>query len=274
MTLDNRCRKEILELLLSDQYTNLFLIDILMRRGISTLGKEKWCAVRREGNLVALAVSFGRRGKGGKARLIVPYGNGEACQLLGKHHQDLGGSKMIIGPREASDCILQGMGNPKTRIHYNQRLYACTETRPGESIKIRYATKSDLPQLIDFSAEMIKEDLLEDPRLTRPKEHISSVQHRVENHKTLVADRGDKICFTLNVGTFFRMGCQVGGTYVPKEFRGQGLSVKGMRAACLMLLQRCNVVTLHVNEANEPAIRCYHSTGFQPNAAFRLSALT
>ena len=180
---------------------------------------------------------------------------------------------MLIGPRDSCDGILAGMGNPQPRIHYNQRLYICHRVTKGESLKIRYATLNDFDHLVQCSAEMHLEDLLEDPRITKPKEHKISVRSRIEQHKTLVAVQDKEICFTLNIGTSFRMGCQVGGTFVPKKFRGQGLSIKGMRAACLMLLRRCNVVTLHVNEANEPAIRCYRSTGFEEGPPFRLSAL-
>ena len=272
-TLDNRSRKEMLQLLLFDQYSNLFLIDILMRRGISSWGKEEWYGVKKEGVLIALAVSFGRSAKGERSRLLVPFGDQEACQLLGAHKLGLGGTRMIIGPREPADAILSGMNHPDTRIHFDQRLYICKALPQGASIKIRYATMKDLSTLIDYSAEMIAEDLLEDPRLSRPEEHEASVRHRIENHKTLVAEKNHHICFTLNIGTFFRMGCQVGGTYVPKNFRGQGLSTLGMRAACQMLLKRCDVVTLHVNEANEPATRCYRSSGFHSGPAFRLSHL-
>jgi predicted GNAT family acetyltransferase len=43
-----------------------------------------------------------------------------------------------------------------------------------------------------------------------------------------------------------------------------------MEELCRRLLRRHGVVTLHVNEANLPAVRVYENAGFERQASFRL----
>ena len=76
--------------------------------------------------------------------------------------------------------------------------------------------------------------------------------------------------FQVNVGATHARGCQVGGTWVPRADRGRGLASAGVAATCRWLLARYPRVTLHVNEANGPAVRVYEKAGFRRDAAFRL----
>jgi predicted GNAT family acetyltransferase len=164
------------------------------------------------------------------------------------------------------------MGKPKARINYDQRLYVCEKAPDGKQIRIRFARNEDYSSLVKYSAEMMLEDLLEDPRINDNDRHCIAVQHRINAKKTIVGEKKGRICFMLDVGTYFNLGSQVGGTYVPPDFRGLGIASAGMRAACHLLLQNCKKVTLHVHEANIAAIKLYQKVGFTPSSPYRLIA--
>ena len=268
--LDHRHTSKVFALLLNDIDANLFLIDILMRRGISSWGTEEWRGIINGENLLAIAVSMGRLRPKTQSRLVFSYGDPTACELLGKVEKEKGETRMILGPRAPSDGIWFGMGKPTPRINYDQRLYACDKPAAGKKLELRYAQPADLDKIANHSANMILEDLLEDPREVDPKLHIASVKHRIKHKKTLVGEKNGKICFLLDIGTYFNLGSQVGGTYVPPEFRGEGIASAGMRAACHQLLQNSKKVTLHVHELNIAAIRLYQKVGFYSSSAYRL----
>jgi len=85
-----------------------------------------------------------------------------------------------------------------------------------------------------------------------------------------VTERDSQIVFQINVGTVLPEGAQIGGTWVPPKFRRKGYAIEGVRALCQNLFDDHPVVTLHVNEANVPAVKTYEHVGFERTAAFRL----
>lgn len=113
------------------------------------------------------------------------------------------------------------------------------------------------------------EDLGRSP-LSDPEAHEAAVRERIRNGKTWVIERDGRIVFQINVGTATALGCQVGGTWVPRDLRGAGLATAGMRELCRRLLKRHPYVSLHVNEANTPAVRVYENAGFVRSAPYRL----
>ena len=69
-------------------------------------------------------------------------------------------------------------------------------------------------------------------------------------------------------------GAQLGGTYVWPEDRGRGIATRAVRGLVGTLRSEgLPRVTLHVHEANTPAVRCYVAAGFRPHAPFRLMVL-
>jgi len=258
---------------MTELYANLFLLDILMKRGISNWGSEEWYGSFEGKNLRGMAVAFGRGAKKKPSRLVVPCGLPASCIPLGTIIDERGGTELIIGERTASDALYVNMNKSQVYIHYDQRLYVCTKNDLDHpTMPIRFAKTKDFDCILQYSAQMMEEDLKINPLLLYPDRFRNSVQSKIDRFKSIVAEKDDEICYTIDIGTQFGLGCQLGGTFVPPRFRGQGISKKATAAVCELLLQSCDCVTLHVHEKNIPAIRCYESIGFHADAAFRLIA--
>ncbi len=280
-SLTSRDRSDVEALLHSDVETNLFLLGVLASGGASGLPPGAWWGYgpsrgglpeKRSGGLSAMvfiassALATGRN-------LAVPAGAPDGCEAIGKALGPFGPIRMVVGPREASDALWQGLGDPRARIRYEQRLYVCTAVTAGTELAIRPATLVEADALADMAGQMMLEDLGEDPRVYDPEGHRRLVAERIRAGRTMVGTDGDRIVFKVDVGTRFDRGCQVGGTFVPPDLRGRGLATRGMRAVCRRLLADVPMVTLHVNEANQPAVRCYEAMGFRRSAPFRLMTL-
>ena len=262
-------RGAVLKLLLSDLHSNLFLIDLLFRRGINSSIYEHWLGAFQDQKIIAISVSFGRSATSHVARLIVAVGDSKACERLGTEESERGGTEMIIGDRPTSDA-LYAKWKQDAHIVYDQRLYVCHSVSTQETIPVRFATKKDMDIVFQYSAQMIMEDLKYDPRTLHPQRFRASVQSKIERNKCIVAEHNGEICYIIDIGTQFRLGCQLGGTFVPPKFRGKGISTKATAAVCKLMLSSCDCVTLHVHEQNIPAIRCYERVGFQASTPFRL----
>jgi hypothetical protein len=82
-----------------------------------------------------------------------------------------------------------------------------------------------------------------------------------------------RLVFKIDLGSTCSQGAMVGGTYVVPELRQRGLCGRAMRGVLEDLLQEHPCVTLHLNEANAPAVGCYERAGFQRDVAMRLMVL-
>ena len=250
--------------------TNLFLRDLIARRGIGNWRVEEWFGAWAGDDLVSTALLVGRPALDGPARLGVAYGARGGCRVIGDRARWNGPVNMLIGPREASDGLWEGLQGPTPAVCYDQRLYICRTPPPGPQEPLRLARPDELELLVALSGEMMREDLGTDPREAEPARHRLAVKGRLDDGRTLVADVDGEIGFVLDVGTRRPEGAQVGGTYVVPRMRGRGLASRGMRAALHRLLAEHGTVSLHVNEANVPAIRCYENAGFERDVPFRL----
>lgn len=250
------------ELLDQDRLVNLFLLGFL---AAVPLTESLWYAAF-DGEIalgVALIVPH---------RLLVPFAPDErAAQALGEllraHHAPC----MMVGPRSACDRIWSRWARdvaPRRRL--DQRLYACVESPEGSGDPVRRARSTDVPVLTDFARQMQIEDLGQDPAASDPERHARDVRERVEQGRTWVMEHDGEVSFVVNAGTTTSAGCQLGGTFVPTDLRGRGIATQGMRAVTRRLLVNHPAIILHVNEANEPAVRCYERIGYRRRAPYRI----
>ncbi len=254
------------ELLEEDLVVNLFLMGFLAAH---PMDRAWWVGAIQDEKIIGCLLML-------PGRLVVPYApNPGVATLLGRALKGAWPPSLLVGPRVACDQIWEAWGAPVTPMRwYDQRLYTCRE--PSEEVAapdLRPARDDEWDQVAAHAARMEREDIGLDPRADDPALHTSVVQERIRAGRTWVIDRGGEIVFQINVGTATPWGCQVGGTWVPPEHRGQGLATAGVSALTKHLLKEHQLVTLHVNEANTPAVRCYERNGFQRNAAYRLATL-
>jgi predicted GNAT family acetyltransferase len=77
------------------------------------------------------------------------------------------------------------------------------------------------------------------------------------------------VVFKAEVAAASPHACQVQGVYVAPHRRGEGLGTAGMAAVVKLALEHvAPVVSLYVNEHNEPARRAYAAVGFEQTAEF------
>lgn len=206
-------------------------------------------------------------------RLMVPWSPDlRVAQALGAWLARRHPPTMCVGPRDQVDAIWSAWAGDRPPLrHYNQGLYVVRRPPEGSPHPgLRRARSSEWPLLAERAARMEYEDLGRDPSLDDAAAHARTVQDRIAAGKTLVLEHEGHVVFQVNLGTSVPDGVQVGGTYVPPRFRGRRWCVLGMHATVHHLLRRRPLVTLHVNEANPAAVRCYRSVGFEPYADYRL----
>jgi ribosomal protein S18 acetylase RimI-like enzyme len=263
-------------MLLEEEVVNLFLLDQLDRSGLPGGSPPPWL-VARDGSRGIIALAYVSRGAvGAVANTAVPWGDPVGCARIGRMVKAQGGTRMLVGPRAACDALFAGMGRPHHRRRHDQHLYVVTAPDSGPVLVTTLATEADVRSLVMMQAAMLEEDLgITAAELDMPVLRVR-VRERVAAGTAWIArlrPDGPPV-FTVNVGFSCPAGAQLGGTFVPPALRGQGLATRAMRGVVAQLLaQGAPRVTLHVNEQNVAAVRCYEAIGFRRVAPFRLMVM-
>ena len=272
-------RPALRALLLQDPLPNLFLLSLIERdgrvgenpRGIFYgLWEDQPGRPGHPARELAATVFVSPSG------LVVPWCPWiEHASILGRHISQYHHYQMLIGPRLTTDTLWRASdGTEAVRTCYDQRLYVARCATQGPVLPgLRKATQEDTPDLTRFSSRMMLEDLGFDPAVTNPRGHMATVQRRVREGRTWVAEADGRLVFKIDLGSSCSEGAMVGGTYVIPELRQRGVCGRAMRGVLRDLLQRHPCVTLHLNEANNPAVGCYQRAGFRRDVAMRLMVL-
>lgn len=265
--LDDAWSAALEELLLQEPQVNLFLIGyadaVPLRRAV-------WYGVPDGPRLRAACLLL-------PGALLVPYApfSESDAEAMGSTMRKRHRPTMLVGPRAASDALWDAFA-PDAPVdrRYDQRLYVCDEApETGPVPGFRKATLADLPEVAEHARRMEFEDLGRWPDAADPVRWRSGIRRRIENGNTWIIHREGSLRFQIHVGTITAWGAQVGGTWVPPEDRGQGLATQGMLALGRAMLPGHRQLTLHVNEANEPAVRTYRRAGYREDVPFRLITL-
>jgi uncharacterized protein len=271
--LDPFDRLALQALLEREPEANLFLLATLRDQGLRpSLDSAWWGAFASQ---VLVSVCWLARGRpdpepGRVEGLAVAAGEAAPCEEIGRRIAEESPPRMVIGARGPSDALWRGLGAPPTRAWYDQRLLVMREPSPGRRLPLRRALPSEWPLVSEMSARMMEEDLGEDPRRRDLEAHLRRVRERIGRGAILLGEEDEAVVFKLDLGSRGPTGVQVGGTWVPPEARGRGVATAGMRAAGDLLLPRHGWVSLHLNEANAPAMGAYLRAGFVRGAPFRL----
>ena len=134
-------------------------------------------------------------------------------------------------------------------------------TPPG----FRRGYRHDLPWLEEFACRLHVEDRMGPPLQGAARMGVRQrMTESVDRGMTWVVERGGRPVAKVDLSLHSRRrGAQIAGVYVDAEHRGQGLG-SGMVAALSRDLLEVGlpVVSLHVRDDNDPAIRAYRNAGF------------
>jgi len=250
--------------LLDDVEVNLFLLGF---RRLHELDQARWYGAVEGDRVLGLALLV-------PDRLLVPWcPDPSHAMAIGLHLRTRADPCMLVGPREAGDALWEAWagGHVSPDRFYDQRLYVLRRPPVGDPVPgFRRARMSEWRQIALYSGVMEDEDLGRNPHHDFPALHERVVRERVRNGRTWLIVRNRQILFQINIGTALDIGAQIGGTYVPPLHRGLGYATQGTRALCQHLMNHHPFVSLHVNEANTPAVQVYEKVGFHRSMPFRL----
>ena len=258
-----RDEARIEELLESAPVVNLFLAEHLAK---TNFRGGYWYGVSENARLIGCALVLPNR-------LTVPWcPRADAAKILGDTLAQRHAPTMCVGPREAVDHLFRGWSPQNApRRTLDQRLYTLSPplTYRGAD-RLRKAKVRALDDVIRRDVAMWVEDIGINPLDRDPDDYLQAMEQRLRAGKVLVLEHERQPVFQVTVGVTSPLGAQIGGTYVPPAWRGQGWCCRGIAAVTHLLLKKHPVVSLHVNEANLPARKCYERVGFKPDAAYRV----
>lgn len=266
LRLDDAWAPALEELLLDAPHVNLFLLGYA---DALPLKRALWYGVPDRGlgeRLDAVCLLL-------PGRLLVPYARTlDAAGALGAFLRPRHRPCMLVGPRDTADALWDAFAHDAP-VHrrYDQRLYRLAAPPADPAPRgFRKAVLADLDVVAEQARAMEFEDLGRWPDASDRPGWVRGIKRRIDNGQTWVIEEAGELVFQIHVGTVVRWGAQVGGTYVPPAHRGRGLGLAGMHGLAWRLLPGHRELTLHVNEANAPAVRTYVRAGWQPDLPMRL----
>lgn len=250
-----------------DPVSNLFAIGALEQWGVcGNSGAEWWGHFNELGGLDAVVLGEGHRVGLGYS-LVVPMGEPEGVAGLVSTVRELGGAAWMVGESAATTVLAGALSEIEPALARRQLLMMLESVRPGPSVQVRRAVLGDLPWISEAARIVNEEDLgpgvIEFDGLTFTRKIEASIAAGAE---WLAPGR----TYRAKVGTVCREGAQLGGVWVPPERRGRGIGQYATRALCSHLLEHVPRITLHVDETNTRAVRCYQAVGFQAVRDFQL----
>ena len=258
---------ELERFLRQDVVANLFLIGVMERASDGLSPPAGFLGIERAGELRAVTYVSG----GGLAVCYAP--DPSDAWELGRSFRYRGRARLYVGPREATDAFFQGAGprfEPRLRLDHRLYLLRRGELRVPAEADVRLALPRDLDLTAENAAAMQTEELGIDPRLVDAERFRRRIAGLIAESVVYVLPVGAEFGFQASAATRCGDGTQVESVYTPPALRRRGYATTGLAGMCDDLLRRYPIVTLHVNEANLPAVRLYERLGFRRGAPFRM----
>ena len=259
-------REAVNRLLSEDPVQNLYLLHTLACHGIEN---GRWYGAFLDQRLCGVV----RIHPGVLAVPWIPHDSAAhpLGQALAIHHRPC----MVVGPRAHCDRLWKAWC-PQTPIqcHQDQHLYVVRSVSTGDmEPNLRLARPDEAALVAHHAGAMQEEDIGSVQHRLDPAAHIGQIQARIRAKRYWIKRHDNRITFQACVSLHGHRMCQIGGTYVPPSSRGEGLATRCIRTLCQTLLAELELISLHVNEANTTAIRCYQRAGFVASAPFRLTTV-
>jgi hypothetical protein len=180
----------------------------------------------------------------------------------------------IVGPASQVDPMWEVLerhwGAPRELRRDQPHLEIATAPSVAPDPGVRRTTAEDLDVLYPACVAMYTEEVGVSPEAGGGAAlYRARVSQLISKGWSFARIEGGRVVFKAEVAAASPHAAQVQGVYVDPERRGEGLAAAGMAAVVQMTLADiAPVVSLYVNDHNEPARRAYARVGFEQTALF------
>jgi predicted GNAT family acetyltransferase len=175
--------------------------------------------------------------------------------------------RAIISPAQLVETLwnqIRARLDPPTVIRLSQPIYAIKRRFDYPDLtEARYSTMKDLELLVPACAAMHKEEVGIDPMQRDAAGYRERIRELVEKKRSVIRVVNGRIAAKCEFSAVTHDAVQLMGVWTDPRFRRQGLNRELLREVCGHLFRKGKVVTLFVNDFNQPAIALYESLGFQ-----------
>ena len=259
---------ETLELLARDPVVNVFA-DYrarLTRLDPRWLGGEMW-GYAEDGRLLSVCHAA--------ANLVPVDATPEAVEAFAGRAISQGRRcSTIVGPADAVAGLWSHLAphwSPPRELRWNQpHLEIATEPTLAPDPLVRRTRPEELDVVYPSCVAMYTEEVGVSPEAGGGADmYRARVSQLIGKGWSFVRIEDGQVVFKAEVAAASPYACQVQGVYVDPARRGEGLAAPGMAAVVAYALRDvAPVVSLYVNEHNQPARRAYQAVGFRQSATF------
>ena len=180
----------------------------------------------------------------------------------------------IVGPAESVDPLWERLAphwpSPREVRPGQPHLEIGTTPLVEPDPLVRRTVPADLDALYPACVAMYTEEVGVSPEAGGGADlYRARVSQLISKGWSFARIEDGRVVFKAEVAAASPYACQVQGVYVDPSRRGEGLAAAGMAAVVSMALADiAPVVSLYVNDHNEPARRAYARVGFEQTRTF------
>lgn len=259
--LDDRDLLATLELLAADPIGNVFVVSRVEALGLDArrLGAEVW-GYFGDGGLSALCYAGAN---------LVPAGSSpQALRAFADHARRQGRRcSSMVGPSSAVDPLwraLRPVWGPARDVRLQPLMATSFPARVPADAGVRRVLPAELDVLLPACVAMFTEEVGISPTAGDGGAlYRTRVGELIATGRAFARIEHGRVLFKAEIGALSRAACQVQGVWVDPSLRGTGLGTAGMAAVVNEVIDSVSpVVSLYVNDYNQPARRAYERVGF------------
>lgn len=252
---------------------NVFLSYLVRRdRFTQNAALRAWHLAARDGEVRGVCLT---------ASNVVPAAaDGDAARALADALGGLrAGTQSLVGERSVVNAVWASVAprSPRARlVRDEQPVYALARGAPvagdGEAqrpLALRLARGEDLDLLVEAAADMLREEIHDDPYARDPVGFRTQVWRLIQDQAIWVFEVDGRVVFKAHANVRTPLAVQVSGVYTLPAHRGRGYARAGMAALARRLLRDRPLLSLYVNRENAAAIGAYEAVGFTRAGTFK-----